>query len=135
MLRHLNTKIDSKSMIEVEKITPALIKEAINKLKNDKTDPLYYFNSACMNASPILSEHLAKLFRMHMTHGHLSSVILVSTIIPLIKDKLGDISSSNNYRSVALSSLCYFTVTNSVRMSSNLATNKIHRKICARGWS
>ena len=37
--------------------------------------------------------------------SHLSSVILVSTIIPLIKDKLGDISSSNNYRSVALSSL------------------------------
>ena len=93
-------------MIEVEKITPALIKEAINKLKNDKTDPLYHFNSDCMkNAPPILSEHLAKLFRMYMTHGHLSSVILVSTIIPLIKDKLGDISSSNNYRSVALSSL------------------------------
>ena len=70
------------------------------------TDPLYHFNSDCMkNASPILSEHLAKLFRMYMTHGHLSSVILVSTIIPLIKDKLGDISSSNNYRSVALSSL------------------------------
>ena len=42
---------------------------------------------------------------MYMTHGHLSSVILVSTIIPLIKDKLGDISSSNDYRSVALSSL------------------------------
>ena len=104
VLRHLNTKIDSKSMIEVEKITPALIKEAINKLKDDKTDPLYHFNSDCMkNAPPILSEHLAKLFRMYMTHGHLSSVILVSTIIPLIKDKLGDISSSN--RSVALSSL------------------------------
>ena len=32
VLRHLNTKIDSKSMIEVKKITPALIKEAINKL-------------------------------------------------------------------------------------------------------
>ena len=106
VLRHLNTKRDSKSMIEVEKITPALIKEAINKLKNDKTDPLYHFNSDCMkNAPPILSEHLAKFFRMYMTHGHLSSVILVSTIIPLIKDKLGDISSSNNYRSVALSSL------------------------------
>ena len=106
VLRHLNTKIDSKSMIEVEKITPALIKESINKLKYDKTDPLYHFNSDCTkNAPPILSEYLAKLFRMYMTYGHLSSVILVSTIIPLIKDKLRDISPSNNYRSVALSSL------------------------------
>ena len=106
VLRHLNTKIDSKSMIEVEKITPALIKEAINKLKNGKTDPLYHFNSDCMkNAPSTLSEYLAKLFRIYMTHGHLILVILVSTIIPLIKDKLGDISSSNNYRPVALSSL------------------------------
>ena len=33
VLQHLNTKIDSGSFIEVEKITPALIKEAISKLK------------------------------------------------------------------------------------------------------
>ena len=30
---------------------------------------------------------------------------MVSTVIPLIKDNLGDISLSNNYRSIALSSL------------------------------
>ena len=30
---------------------------------------------------------------------------MVSTVIPLIKDKLGDVNSSNNYRSIALSSL------------------------------
>ena len=92
--------------IDVEKITPALIKEAISKLKNDKTDPLYHFNSDCMkNSPPILCELLAKLFRMYLIHGHISSIIMVSTVIPLIKDKLGDISSSNNYRSIALSSL------------------------------
>ena len=64
VLQHLNTKIYSGSFIEVEKITPTLIKEAINKLKNDKTDPLYHFNSDCMkNSPPILCELLAKLFR------------------------------------------------------------------------
>ena len=106
VLVHLNTKIDSGSFIEVEKITPALIKEAISKLQNDKTDPLYHFNSDCMKNSPrILCELLAKLFRMCLIHGHISSIIKVSTVIPLIKDKLGDISSSNNYRSIDLSSL------------------------------
>ena len=35
----------------------------------------------------------------------MSSILVVSTVIPLIKDKLGDVSSSNNYRSIALSSL------------------------------
>ena len=57
------------------------------------------------NASPILCEFLAKLFRMYLMHGHISSIIMASTIIPLINDKLGDIRSSNNYRSIALSSL------------------------------
>ena len=122
VLQHLNTKIDSGSVTEVEKITPALIKEAISKLKNDKTDPLYHFNSDCMkNAPPILCKLLAKLFRMYMTHGHISSIIMVSTVIPLIKDKLGDISLSNNYRSIAvlyskfsIGLYRYFTVPNSV---------------------
>ena len=30
---------------------------------------------------------------------------MVSTLIPLVKDKLGDITASNNYRSIAHSSL------------------------------
>ena len=30
---------------------------------------------------------------------------MISVLIPIIKDKLGDISSSDNYRSIALSSL------------------------------
>ena len=106
VLQHLNSKIDSESFIEVEKITPAPIKEAISKLKNDKTEPLYHFNSDCMkNAPPILCELLAKLFRMYLIHDHISSIIMVSTVILLIKDKLGNISSSNNYRSISLSSL------------------------------
>ena len=57
------------------------------------------------NAPPILCELLAKLFKMYLIHGHISSIIMVSTVIPLIKDKHGDISSSNSYRSIALSSL------------------------------
>ena len=54
---------------------------------------------------PISWECLAKLFRMYLIRCHISSVITVSTVIPLIEDKLGDISWSNNYRSIALSSL------------------------------
>ena len=106
VLQHLNTKIDCESVTKVEQITPILVKEAISKLKNDKTDPLYHFNSDCIkNAPPILCEILAKLFKMYLIRDHISSVIMVSTVIPLIKDKLGDITSSNNYRSIALNSL------------------------------
>ena len=38
-------------------------------------------------------------------HGHVSKVLLVATIIPLVKKKLGDIESGDNYRSIALTSI------------------------------
>ena len=36
-----------------------------------------------------------------LIHGHVSPVVLVSTIVPLVKDKLGDITASSNYRAIA----------------------------------
>ena len=38
-------------------------------------------------------------------HGHVSDILLVATIISLVKNKLGDLESSDNYRSIALSSV------------------------------
>ena len=106
VLRCMNNNIHSTSLIDVEKITPSLIKEAIGNLKSDKTDPLFQFNSDCFKHAPeILYNHLATIFRMFLIHGHVSSLIMVSIIVPLVKDKLGDITMSNNYRSIALSSL------------------------------
>ena len=82
------------------------VEEAIGHLKNGKNDPQFQFDSDCLKNGPhILFEHLAKLFRSYITHGHVSSILVVSTVIPLIKDKLGDLSSSDNYRSISLSSL------------------------------
>ena len=40
-----------------------------------------------------------------MIHNHVSVILLLSTLIPLIKDKLGNKFSSKNYRSIAISSL------------------------------
>ena len=40
-----------------------------------------------------------------MTHGHVTSSLLVATLVPIVKDKLADLCSSKNYRSIAISSL------------------------------
>ena len=40
-----------------------------------------------------------------MIHGHITDFLLSSMLIPIIKDKLGDITSSDNYRSIDISSL------------------------------
>ena len=96
-----NTDIDA-----VLKITPELMKEAASKLKPGKSDPVYRFSSDCFkNANQGLYEHLSAVVQCCAVHSHVAQVLLLSTLVPLIKDKLGSISSSKNYRSVAISSI------------------------------
>ena len=40
-----------------------------------------------------------------MTHAHVTKGLLISTLVPIVKDPLSRISLSKNYRSVGLSSL------------------------------
>ena len=92
-------------MRDVLKVTP-LIAEAVSHLKSGKSDPVFEFSSDCIkNAPTLFYEHLALVFRSFLIHGHISSVLMVSTLIPLLKDKPGDICASSNYRLIALSSL------------------------------
>ena len=104
--RYLNEKICPMSIEDAMKVTPALVRDAVNHLKSNKSDPIFQFTSDClMNAPANLYEHLASLFRFYLIHGHISVILMLATLIPLVKDKLGDITSSDNYRSIAISSL------------------------------
>ena len=106
IIEEINRKIDHSSLIDVLKVTPELVTEAINHLKPDKHDPIIRFSSDCLKYnSKIIGEYLAKIFRHQLIHGHITSNLMMSTIIPIVKDKLGEICSSNNYRSIAISSL------------------------------
>ena len=104
--QNLKDRINSSSLNDVQRITPSIVEEAIGRLKNNKSDPLFDFSPECLkNAPMVMCEHLTLLFRHYLTHGYISLELMLSTLIPLVKDKLGDITSSNNYRSIALSSL------------------------------
>ena len=93
-------------MRDVLNVTSSLIDEAVSHLKSGKSDPVFEFSSDCIkNAPTLFYEHLALVFRNFLIHGHISSVLMVSTLIPLLKDKLGDICTGSNYRSIALSNL------------------------------
>ena len=48
---------------------------------------------------------LATAFQSFFDHGHFSLYLLLATFIPILKDKLGSLNSSKNYRSIALSSI------------------------------
>ena len=102
----LNNRINISSMVEVRKVTSEVVRDAVFHLKAGKSDPVFQFGSDCLkNAPTIFYDHLAEVFKCFLIHGHVSSVLTLSTMIPLVKDKLGDICASNNYRSIALSSL------------------------------
>ena len=50
-------------------------------------------------------ESLSLAIRSYLIHGHVTAFLLLATLVPIIKDKLGSIHSSQNYRSIAISSL------------------------------
>ena len=106
IMEALNKKIDGSSLQEVSKITTSVIADAVAHLRDDKTDPVFSFNLDCIkNAPTVLYEQLVILFRSFLIHGRMSSVLLLSTLVPILKNKLGSVCSSDNYRSIALSSL------------------------------
>jgi hypothetical protein len=102
----LDNDITHLSINDVSRVTPSIIEEAIKKLNICKRDPSFGFTSDCFKAAPpILTEYISNLIKTFLIHGHVSSVLLLATLLPLIKDKLGDHGSSKNYRSIAISSL------------------------------
>ena len=75
-------------------------------MKPHKADPSFSFISDCIkNAPEILFCHLETIIRSFLIHGHDSLILLLATLVPLVKYKMGDICSSSNYRSIAISSL------------------------------
>ena len=47
-----------------------------------------------------ISVHLAMLFTSMLTHGYLPHSFMTTSIIPILKNKNGDISAKNNYRPI-----------------------------------
>ena len=90
----------------VDQITADIVKKSAQKLKPGKTDPVLIITSDClMNAPDSLYEILALCMRSYIIHGHVSKFLLTCTMVPLVKDKLGDNTCSDNYRSIAISSV------------------------------
>ena len=98
--------VNNKSLEDVTRITPEVVKKAALKLNSGKSDPSFTFSSDCIkNGSNNLYVRLSELLQGFMIHGHITTGLLISTLVPLVKDPLASINSSKNYRSVCLSSL------------------------------
>ena len=102
----IESKINILSLLDVEKVTPEVVKKAAANLCDSKSDPVFTFNSDCVkHGTSQLFHKLAIAFKSFLIHGHISYFLMLATLLPIIKDKLGSVNSSSNYRSIAISSL------------------------------
>ena len=102
----VESEISEENLIEVNKVTKEEVKKAAAALKPGKGDPVYSFSSDCIKVnSDILSEYTAIIIKSFLIHNYIPQFMLLSTLVPIIKDKLGSIHSSKNYRSVCITSL------------------------------
>ena len=53
----------------------------------------------------LLVTHLTNILNTFVLHGSIPYFILVCTLLPLVKDNMADITSSENYRAIASGSL------------------------------
>ena len=82
------------------------VEKAVKKLHGKKAPG---FDGICeehvMYAPGCVIAHLARLFTFMLRHGYITDYLTVGIVVPIVKDKLGDISDSANYSGITLSSI------------------------------
>ena len=103
---NIQEAVGPSNLIEVDKITVDVVKKALKQMKNGKSDALFDLQSDCFTSGPdVLILHITNLLKTFIIHGTVPYFVLLCTLLPLVKDNLADITSSENYRAIASGSL------------------------------
>ena len=79
--------------------------DLLQGLTNDKATGMDDLSGESLKfADPILALLLSICFTCMFKHSYLPVSMLDSVVVPLVKNKNGDLSDKNNYRPIALSS-------------------------------
>ena len=81
------------------------MEDMISKLRVGKSYAGSIRTEHVFYGSPKLVIHLHLLFNAMLQHSFIPTLLLRGNISPLVKDRDGDVSDSNNYRAITLSSL------------------------------
>ena len=80
--------------------------DAVKHLKRGKHDGnIGYFSDHIINGSPRLYVQLSLLFSSMLSHGYVPKDFLLSTLIPIPKNRRKSLNNSDNYRAIALGSI------------------------------
>ena len=80
----VESKINESSLVDVDLVTPDIVEEATKNLN---------FSSDCIkHGTKELFEKLAVVIKCFLIHGHVTFFLLLATLVPIIKDKLGSLN-------------------------------------------
>ena len=106
MTEHNSKCTVNKSITHTHSVTSDMVQSAINKIKpgkSDCTDGMLSDNLT--NGTLKLNMFISVLFSAMLIHGVAPGGLLLSTLVPIPKNKRGNKTDSNNYRAIAISSL------------------------------
>ena len=92
----------SENIIVSSRVTSKLISE-LDSGKSSGPDNISL--ESLKFASNRLSFLLSLCFSVNLSHGYLPPAMIKTTIVPIVKNKCGNISESNNYRPIALATI------------------------------
>ena len=96
----------SSNHVHTHAINVEHVSNAITHLKSEKCDNFEGLTSDNFrNGTHLLNVYISLLFSIMLSHGTAPAGFLLSTMVPLIKNKRGNKCDSNNYRAIAISSL------------------------------
>ena len=102
----IEEKITNGSTAQLHRVNEDIIRDALKLMKANKYDALFDIVSDCLIQGPSeLVTHLTRLIKLFITHGYVPNFVLLCILLPLVKDNLGDITASDNYRAIAGGSL------------------------------
>ena len=110
LVMHVNSNIHSLCMNDKchssHEISSADVQRAVHRLKLHKHDGDYaIFSNNLIYGSPTLYMYLSLILSSMMRHGYVPDEMLLSTLIPIPKDKRKSLNNADNYRSIALGSI------------------------------
>ena len=95
--------LDQTDFFQFDRFTVSEVHEAINKLKNGKSAGLdNIYGEHFKLAHPKICILLCIVFNAMLIHSFLPDNLMNTIIVPLIKDRRGDITNIDNYRPLAI---------------------------------
>ncbi|XP_033118513.1 uncharacterized protein LOC117118118 [Anneissia japonica] len=105
--QHVNDKLNYiNDHYKDNHITPQIIQNFISKLSLGKSPGLDGIDSEHLKyAGGKINVLLSFCFNALLVHGYIVNDFVEVVLIPIVKNKLGDVTSTNNYRPIALASV------------------------------